>query len=110
MAMKSLRLAVDTNVLLDLADRVDTVVDAFALLDQRLPGNEMFVVPSVLDELVFLCDFRVPQGSSMDSSFPIDCVQVADFNQPCLERGNTIGGNCAWRQRRPKRSASSLRN
>jgi hypothetical protein len=54
--MKPLRLAVDTNVLLDLAEEVDAVLDTFALLDQRLPGNDVLVVPSVLDELAFLCD------------------------------------------------------
>jgi hypothetical protein len=51
--MKPLRLAVDTNVLLDLADGVEAVVDTFALLGQRLPGNDTLVVPSVLDELAF---------------------------------------------------------
>jgi hypothetical protein len=54
--MKPLRLAVDTNVLLDLADGVEAVVDAFDLLDQRLPEKDVVVLPSVLDELAFLCD------------------------------------------------------
>ena len=54
--MKPLRLAVDTNVLLDLAEGVEAVLDTLALLDQRLPGNDTLVVPSVLDELAFLCD------------------------------------------------------
>jgi hypothetical protein len=49
--MKPLRLAVDRNVLLDLAEDVESAQDAFALLDQRLPGNDLLVVPSVLDEL-----------------------------------------------------------
>lgn len=52
--MKPLRLGVDTNVLLDLADGVEAVVDAFAVLAQRLPSSDVFVVPSVLDELAFL--------------------------------------------------------
>lgn len=52
--MKPLRLGVDTNVLLDLADGLDSVVDAFAVLAQRLPSSDVFVVPSVLDELAFL--------------------------------------------------------
>ncbi|MEI6396437.1 MAG: hypothetical protein WCT12_35690 [Verrucomicrobiota bacterium] len=54
--MKPLRLAVDTNVLLDLAEGMDAVLDTFALLDQRMPGNDMLIVPSVLDEVAFLCD------------------------------------------------------
>jgi len=58
--MKPLRLAVDTNVLLDLAEGAESVLDAFALLDQRLPGNDLLVVPSVLDELAFLCDSGEP--------------------------------------------------
>jgi len=53
---KPLRLAVDTNVLLDLADGVEAILDAFAVLDQRLPASDTLVVPSVLDELAFLCD------------------------------------------------------
>lgn len=52
--MKPLRLGVDTNVLLDLADGVEAVADAFAVLAQRLPSSDVFVVPSVLDELAFL--------------------------------------------------------
>jgi len=32
------------------------VLDTLELLDQRLPGNDTLVVPSVLDELAFLCD------------------------------------------------------
>jgi predicted nucleic acid-binding protein len=54
--MKPLRLAVDTNVLLDLAAGVDSVQDAFSLLQERLPGADILVVPSVLDELAFLSD------------------------------------------------------
>jgi predicted nucleic acid-binding protein len=54
--MKPLRLAVDTNVLLDFAAGVDSVLDAFSLLDQRLPDKDALVVPSVLEELAYLCD------------------------------------------------------
>ncbi len=54
--MKPLRLAVDTNVLLDLAEGVESVVDALAVIEQRLPEVDKLVVPSVLDELAFLCD------------------------------------------------------
>jgi len=54
--MKPLRLAVDTKVPLDFSDGVDAVLDAFDLLDRRVPDRDMLVVPSVLDELAFLCD------------------------------------------------------
>jgi len=52
-----LRLAVDTNVLLDLADKVEEVLDAFDTLVERLPHSDCLVPPSVLDELAYLCDF-----------------------------------------------------
>jgi len=52
--MTPLRLGVDTNVLLDLADGEESVADAFAVLAQRLVSSDVFVLPSVLDELAFL--------------------------------------------------------
>jgi hypothetical protein len=55
-AMKLLLLAVDTNVLSDLAEEVDSVLDSLAVLDERLSAKDVVVVPSVLDELAFLCD------------------------------------------------------
>jgi len=57
MGTKPLRLAVDTNVLLDLVEPVEAVIDAFEVLDRRLPDHDRLVGPSVLDELAFLCDF-----------------------------------------------------
>lgn len=54
--MKPLRLAVDTNLLLDLADQAESVLDALAVIDQRLPEADRLVPPSVLDELAYLCD------------------------------------------------------
>ncbi len=54
--MKPSRLAVDTNVLLDLADEVDDVLDAASVIDDRLPHADKLVTPSVLEELAFLAD------------------------------------------------------
>jgi hypothetical protein len=54
--MKPLRIAADTNLLLDLADEVESVLDALAVIDDRLPEAEKLVTPSVLDELAYLCD------------------------------------------------------
>ena len=54
--MKLLRLAADTNVLLDLAEGVESVLDALSVIEQRLPEADKLVVPSVLDELAFLCN------------------------------------------------------
>jgi len=56
MAAKPLRLAVDTNVLLDVADEVEDVLDAFSVIDRRIASDDQLVTPSVLDELAFLCD------------------------------------------------------
>ena len=47
--MKPLRLSADTNVLLDLAEGVESVLDALAVIEQRLPETDSFAVPSVLD-------------------------------------------------------------
>jgi len=54
--MKLLRLAADTNVLLDLAEEVESVLDTLAVLEGRLPESDIVVVPSVLEELAFLSD------------------------------------------------------
>lgn len=52
--MRPLRLAADTNLLLDWADKVESVLDALAVIEERLPQAEQFVTPSTLDELAFL--------------------------------------------------------
>ena len=54
--VKPLRLAADTNVLLDLVEPVENVLDALATIDRRLPNADRLVTPSVLDELAFLSD------------------------------------------------------
>jgi hypothetical protein len=83
--MKPLRLAVDTNVLLDLAEDVESVLDAVALIDERLPGNSLLVVPNVLDELAFLCDsgdtIRVRQSAQR----AMKLVRQQDRFRPLLE-------------------------
>jgi rRNA-processing protein FCF1 len=55
--MKSSRLAVDTNVLLDIAAGMNDVLDAADVIADRLPDAEQLVTPSVLDELAYLADF-----------------------------------------------------
>ena len=54
--MKLLRLAADTNVVLDLTEEVESVLDTLAVLEGRLPESDIVVVPSVLEELAFLSD------------------------------------------------------
>jgi hypothetical protein len=94
MEAKPLRLAGDTNLLLDLAAGDEVVLDAVAVIDQRLPQADWLVSPSVLDELAFLTDsgdtFRLRQSARvaiqqlrsgdrfrpiLDLSFPFDFIQ-----------------------------------
>ena len=83
--MKPLRLAVDTNVLLDLAEGVESVLDTLALLDQRLPGNDTLVVPSVLDELAFLCDSGNTDRIRQSAVRAMKLVREQDRFRPLLE-------------------------
>jgi rRNA-processing protein FCF1 len=83
--MKPLRLAVDTNVLLDLADGVEAVVDAFDLLDQRLPEKDVVVLPSVLDELAFLCDSGDTERVRQSALNAIGLMQQQDRFRPLLQ-------------------------
>jgi predicted nucleic acid-binding protein len=83
--MKPPRLAVDTNVLLDFAEEIDTVLDAFDLLDRRLPDKDMLVVPSVLDELAFLCDSGDTVRVRQSAARAIRLVQQHDRFRPFLE-------------------------
>ena len=82
--MKLLRLAVDSNVLLDLAEGGESVLDTLALLDQRLPGNDMLVVPSVLDELAFLCDFGETDRVRQSALQAVKLVREQDRFRPLL--------------------------
>jgi predicted nucleic acid-binding protein len=54
--VKPLRLAVDTNVLLDLAGEVEDVLDALGVIEARLAKADWLLPPSVLEELAFLAD------------------------------------------------------
>jgi len=83
--MKPLRLGVDTNVLLDLAEGVEAILDSFALLDQRLPGNDMLVVPSVLDELAFLCDAGGTERVRQSALRALNLIREQDRFRPLLE-------------------------
>src|ERR1700722_16675898 len=56
MEAKPLRLAGDTNLLIDLAAGDEGVLDAIAVIDQRVPEADWLISPSVLDELAFLTD------------------------------------------------------
>ena len=83
--MKPLRLAVDTNVLLDLADGVEAVLDTVAIIDQRLPDSDILVVPSVLDELAFLCDSGDTDLVRKSSLSALKLIRRQDRFRPLLE-------------------------
>jgi predicted nucleic acid-binding protein len=85
MAMKPLRLAVDTNVLLDLAAGVHAVLDTLAVLDERLPGHDIVVVPSVLDELAFLSDLGDTASVRELAQEAIRLVREEDRFRPLLD-------------------------
>lgn len=62
--MKPLRIAADTNVLLDLADEVEFVLDALAVIEERLSQPDKIATPSVLEEIGLLMRFRLQCGAS----------------------------------------------
>ncbi len=49
-------IAADTNVLLDYAEEEETATDCFEVLQQRLPGSSVLVLPTVLHEMEELAD------------------------------------------------------
>src|SRR5437867_6094254 len=51
-AKKSPLVAVDSNVLLDLANDDELVIDALATIGRRLPASEVIVTPTVIEEIV----------------------------------------------------------
>jgi predicted nucleic acid-binding protein len=59
MAGKRQCVAVDTNVLLDLANKAEPVIDALATLRRRIKGVKISVTPTVLHELANLVDYGV---------------------------------------------------
>jgi rRNA-processing protein FCF1 len=51
-----IEIAVDTNVLLDLANDDETVIDCFNTIRQRIPNAQTVVLPTVIQELADLAD------------------------------------------------------
>ncbi len=85
MAAKPSRLAVDTNVLLDLADEVDDVLDAFNVIDDRLPDADRLVTPSVLDELAYLADSGQSQAVRKSAQRAMPMLRREDRFRPLLQ-------------------------
>jgi predicted nucleic acid-binding protein len=61
--MQSALVAVDTNFLLDLALPRDVVHDALDVIRQRIPGANIVILPTVLDELDHLC-YEAPHAAT----------------------------------------------
>ena len=85
MDAKPLRLAADTNLLLDLADRDEDVLDAVAVIDQRLPEADWLVSPSVLDELAFLSDSGDTPALRQSASRAFQNLQSGQRFRPLLD-------------------------
>lgn len=83
--MKPSRLAVDTNVLLDIADGVDDVLDAADVIADRLPDAEQLVTPSVLDELAYLADSGLTPQVRRSAGLAIRLLRNKDRFRPILE-------------------------
>ena len=83
--MKPSRLAVDTNVLLDIADGVNDVLDAADVIAERLPEAEQLVTPSVLDELAYLADSGLTQEVRRSARQAIQLLRSKDRFRPILE-------------------------
>ena len=83
--MKPSRLAVDTNVLLDIAEELDDVLDAADVVADRLPEAEQLATPSVLDELAYLADFGLTQPVRLSARKAIQLLRNKDRFRPILE-------------------------
>lgn len=82
---KLLRLAADTNLLLDLADNVESALDAVSIIDRRLPEADWLVPPSVLDELAYLCDFGQTQKIQESARIAFRTLREEHRFRPLLE-------------------------
>lgn len=83
--MKPSRLAVDTNVLLDLADKVDDVLDAASVIDDRLPAADKLVTPSVLEELAHLADSGLTPRMRQSARRAVQLLRRETSFRPILE-------------------------
>jgi predicted nucleic acid-binding protein len=83
--MKPSRLAVDTNVLLDIATGVNDVLDAADVIADRLPEAEQLVTPSVLDELAYLSDSGLTSQARQSARQAVQLLRGKDRFRPILE-------------------------
>ena len=66
-------------------NRVASVLDALAIIDQRLGDTDKLVVPSVLDELAFLCDSAQSLQLRQTSRQAIKLIREEGRFRPLLE-------------------------
>ena len=83
--MKPSRLAVDTNVLLDLAFEIQDVLDAIDVINERLPDAEWLVTPGVLDELAYIADSGESQKLRQSARWAMQQLRAKDRFRPILE-------------------------
>jgi predicted nucleic acid-binding protein len=83
--MKPSRLAVDTNVLLDIAAGVNDVLDAADVIADRLPDADQLVTPSVLDELAYLADSGLTPQVRQSARQAIQLLRNKNRFRPILE-------------------------
>src|SRR5881397_1131938 len=65
-------IAVDTNVLMDLAAEVESVMDAVELVQRRISGARLIVVPTVIEELRYIAKYG---EAHQDVSLAITALQ-----------------------------------
>jgi hypothetical protein len=68
-------LAVDTNVLLDLAARDDTVLDCFSTLQRKIPNSPIIVLPTVITELADIATDGETEGAKLLAAKAIQSIR-----------------------------------
>ena len=64
-------IAVDTNVLLDYANKDETVINCFSTIHKKFPGCAVFVLPTVIDEL----QQHYSKGEKRESALALKVLQ-----------------------------------
>ena len=100
--MKPLRIAVDTNLLLDLADEAEDVLDAIAVIGRRLPEADRLVTPNVLDELAYLCDSGWSLQLRASARRAMELLREEQPFRPLL--------NCRFQRKRSNRLPEEIRH
>jgi predicted nucleic acid-binding protein len=84
---KPIEIAVDTNVLLDLADESEIVRDCLTTIRDRIPHFQIVILPTVIQELADLADTGTPAEQELAliaiknirspwGFLPVNCIPV----------------------------------